>query len=345
MADVLERVPQATVEWLLGEDNPAVAVLASRLLGRPEAAGLWERRGEYEPVRVILDAQSPDGSWMAASQDYRKYAGNLWQVIFLGELHADPADERVGRACDYAFSRQLPDGSFSCNGRPSASIPCLTANVARSLARLGYASDERVLRALAYVSAVQRDHGFLACTGGGHTVSLNGYCHMLAPKLLLFLAEVPSEQWPEGADALRDESVRVLRQREVFRCLPAGSREFQDIAMHVSEAERPAARERFIAEHGPLVYGDKPGWLRFGFPLSYNSDALEALVALAGVGETRRAEYEPAIEAVAAQADAEMRWKLRNSHNDKMIAEVERKGAPSKWVTLRALTALSHFGE
>ena len=39
-----------------------------------------------------------------------------------------------------------------------------------------------------------------------------------------------------------------------------------------------------------------------------------------------------------------MRWTLRNSLNGKMIADVETKGQPSKWLTLRALQVLDHFG-
>jgi len=38
-----------------------------------------------------------------------------------------------------------------------------------------------------------------------------------------------------------------------------------------------------------------------------------------------------------------MRWKLRTSFNGKMLADVESKGQPSRWVTLRALTALKAF--
>ena len=134
-------------------------------------------------------------------------------------------------------------------------------------------------------------------------MTLNGYCHMVAPKILLFLGEVPRESWPAGADALRDEWVRVLRAREVFRCLPAGSREFMDAAYTARKDAHRVTREEWIAEHGPLEYGPKPGWLRFGYPLAYNSDVLEALRALMAVGEVRRPEYEPAIAAVRDAGD------------------------------------------
>jgi len=36
-------------------------------------------------------------------------------------------------------------------------------------------------------------------------------------------------------------------------------------------------------------------------------------------------------------------WKLENSLNGKMWADVEEKGKPSKWLTLTALRVLAHF--
>ncbi len=342
----MSAVPERTLRWLLEEDVPAVAVLTRRLLlgeaDTPGTRALWARRNEYEPVRRILEAQQPDGSWAPPARDYQKYGGSLWQVHFLGELMAEGTDERVRLAADYAFSRQLPDGSWSCNGRKDAAIPCLTANVGRALARLGWSRDERVVRALGWIADRYREQGYLGCLQAA-PYTLNGYCHMVAPKTLLFLAEVPRDVWPHGAEELRSASVAALRDKQVFRSLPKGSREFFDAVWSAPKAERDGVRERYLAEHGPLVYGDKPGWLRFGFPLSYNSDVLEALAALAAVGETRRAEYDTALEAVRSAADPEMRWTMRNSLNGKMIADVERKGEPSKWLTLRASSVLEHF--
>jgi len=170
--------------------------------------------------------------------------------------------------------------------------------------------------------------------------TLNGYCHMLAPKVLLFLGEVPAELWPDGTQALKDECVDALRDKQVYRSLPDQFKQFQAEIWPLPAAERATGRERFVEEHSPLTYGDKPGWMRFGFPLSYNSDALEALAALMSVGEKPRAEYKPAIEVVRSAADEQMRWTMRNSFNGKMRADVEARGKPSKWLTLRALQVL-----
>jgi hypothetical protein len=357
---VVDEVSQATFDWLTEPENPPIAVLARRtLLGLADdaaAATLWARRNDYAPTAAILDAMREDGSWDIPSRDYQKYRGSLWQIVFLGELHANGDDDRIHRATEYAFSRQLPDGAWSCNGRESTAIPCLTANVGRGLARLGFADDPRVVAGLRYCVTCFQTFGCLDCGsihssgtgeiagGGARTYTLNGYCHMLAPKLLLFLAEVPRDLWPDGAEALRDECVARLGEREVFRCLPAEGRLFFDAVWSAPAAERAGMRERFLAETPDLHYREKPGWLRFGFPLSYNSDTLEALLALAAVGEPRRPEYEAAIAAVESARGSDGRWRMRNSHNGKMIADVETKGAPSKWITLRALQVLRDFG-
>jgi hypothetical protein len=49
------------------------------------------------------------------------------------------------------------------------------------------------------------------------------------------------------------------------------------------------------------------------------------------------------LEAVASSADPKMRWTMRTSFNGKMIGDVEAKGRPSKWLTLRALQVLEWF--
>ena len=105
--------------WLLEVDpaNPGVRYFVLReLLGRPEAdAEVRRARTEIMktgPVPQILEAQQPEGYWVKAGGGYSpKYRGTVWQIIFLAELGADPADERVQRGCDY-----LLDHSLAANG-------------------------------------------------------------------------------------------------------------------------------------------------------------------------------------------------------------------------------------
>ena len=51
-----------------------------------------------------------------------------------------------------------------------------------------------------------------------------------------------------------------------------------------------------------------------------------------------------ALDLVASRADAEGRWKLQQTFNDRFVAPIETKGEPSRWVTLRALEVLRAAG-
>ncbi|MFQ5496061.1 MAG: hypothetical protein ACE5EX_11850, partial [Phycisphaerae bacterium] len=88
----------------------------------------------------------------------------------------------------------------------------------------------------------------------------------------------------------------------------------------------------------------KPGWLRFGFPRNYNPDLLEAMLSLAELGVKHDPVMDEALDHIERKRLGDGRWKLDASLNGKMHADIERKGAPSKWITLRAMTVLKHFG-
>jgi hypothetical protein len=103
--------------------------------------------------------------------------------------------------------------------------------------------------------------------------------------------------------------------------------------------------EFLLIHHVHLRSGDlsklsKPGWLRFGFPLMYQTDALEILCILASLGSTKDPRCAEALAAVEERRGADGRWLLENSFNGKTLVDVERKGESSKWISARALYAL-----
>ncbi len=70
---------------------------------------------------------------------------------------------------------------------------------------------------------------------------------------------------------------------------------------------------------------------------------LEAL-AEAGCGGDPR--LDEAVELVLSKQDEGGRWKLEYAYTGKMWADIEKKGRPSKWVTLRAVRVLKMvFGD
>ena len=324
------QIDPGTVSWLLDGDDPSVRYLTlTNLLGvppdDPDAVAARAAIMTDGTVPRILAAQLDDGHWEGRDRFYTgKYRGTVWQLVILAELAADGADPRVRAACEAILrdSQDRESGAFSMarakrdgGGLHSQVIPCLTGNMVWSLVRLGMAEDPRVQRAVDWIATYQRfDDGDGAPTGwpyepyeicwGRHT------CHMGVVKALKALAAIPADR----------------RSPEVERTLADGA-EFL-LRHHVHKRSHD------------LTQDSKPGWRRFGFPLMYQTDVLEILGILTSLGyrDERMAE---ALDLVAGKADADGRWRLASTFNDRFVVPIETKGEPSRWVTLRALQVLS----
>ena len=82
--------------------------------------------------------------------------------------------------------------------------------------------------------------------------------------------------------------------------------------------------------------------MRFGFPLMYQTDVLEILNILTSLG-CNDERMQEALDLVISKQDDQGRWNLMNTFNGRFQTNIEQKGKPSKWVTLKALTALKQF--
>jgi hypothetical protein len=170
---------------------------------------------------------------------------------------------------------------------------------------------------------------------------------MTLPQTLRALTAAPDLAPSRELERLRALLVPRLLENRVHRYVRPDAREFRRQAGRRPEAQTfRAFKARYLRAH-PLPRAEllpKPGWLRFGFPRSYNPDLLEGLLALAECGERYHPALDEALDQVEAKRGRDGRWRLEDSLNGKMLADVERKGRPSKWITLRALTVLRHFG-
>jgi hypothetical protein len=321
------------IDWLLEEENPSVRFFALRdLLGRPE--GSLEVRNASRDIMTrgvvpkILDRQNADGSWAEKDKFYRsKYKGTVWQLIVLANLGADGTDSRVRKAGESIFERSQDkeSGGFSYDfgvkaggGSHAGVIPCLTGNMVWSLIRLGYRGDERLRRAIDHIATYQRfDDGkretlagwpydrFKMCYGR-HS------CHMGAGKALKALAEIPDE----------------MRTPEVRRTIDLAVEYF--LKHHIFKKSRALSKV------------SKPGWLKFGFPLMYQDDVLEILEILAKL-KVKDPRLDDAVELVERKRPDDGRWILESTFNGRFVADIERKGKPSKWITLKALQVLRFY--
>jgi hypothetical protein len=320
--------------WLLEPSAPAVRHLALRqLLGRPadDADVVAARRAAMtvDPIASILAAQRPDGYWEKPGPGYAtKYRGTVWQVIFLDQLGADPDDERVRRACEYVLAHtQAVTGGFGASGQagaaappPSAVIHCLNGNLLRALIGLGRLDDDRLQRAIEWEARAITGQGverwFATGTGGpGFACAANEKlpCAWGAVKAMSGLARIPAER----------------RSPVVVQAIEAG-------------AAFLLGRDPAAADY-PMGWGNtRPNgsWFKLGFPSGYVTDVLENLQVLCELGYGQDARLVPAIDWLLAKQDDLGRWRNEYPYAGKTWVDVDRRGEPSKWVTLRACRVL-----
>ena len=321
------------IAWLLEDDNPSVRYLAlTDLLGRseddPEVVAARRDIMAKGPVPRILAEQNQDGAWDKPDSFYTaKYRGTVWQLITLAQLMADGTDPRIQQACRFILesSQDRESGGFSMHravrtggGRTSEVIPCLTGNLAWSLLRLGCADHLAVARAVRWITTYQRfdDGANLPPRGwpydkwemcwGRHS------CHMGVVKALKALAEIPPSQRAKDVRRTLEHGVEYILRHHVYK------------------------------RSHDLTRTSKPGWLRFGFPLMYRTDALEILLLLTQLGY-RDPRMQSAMDVLVSKQRPDGRFCLDNPPNGRHRVNIEVKGQPSKWITVRALTVMRRW--
>lgn len=323
----------AVIDWLLEENDPSVRFFAlTSLHGEPSNSpvALQARRALMNSGAVshILALQNEDGSWGEPERYYTdKYTGSSWTLLVLAELGASPEDTRVRRACEFMLSNSPdPESSgFSVSrsaktmtGLAGGVIPCLTGNMVYSLIKLGFLEDERVQEAIGWILKHQRaDDGIEKGPAGKYYERFEmcfgrHSCHMGVAKALKGLAAIPHEK----------------RAPEVIA--------------KIGELAEYFLKHRLYKKSHSLDEVSRPGWLRLGFPLMYQTDILELLGLMTdlGISDPRLAD---AIAILASKRGADGKWKMENSNNGKMHLDIEKKGAPSKWITLKALNVLRAY--
>jgi hypothetical protein len=84
----------------------------------------------------------------------------------------------------------------------------------------------------------------------------------------------------------------------------------------------------------------KPEFKLFAFPPRWHYDVLRALDYFQMVNAPCDSRVADAIALVKAKQGADGRWVLENSYRGKSFFDLERRGQPSRWNTLRALRVL-----
>lgn len=317
--------------WLLEEDpdNPGIRYFALRdLLDRPEDAPEVRRAKKAimlrGPVAQILAAQQVEGNWVPQGGRYQSTAS---QIIFLNELGVDPHDKRMRLGCQYLLDHSIASNHafvhFSQPPVPGKAVHCDNGPLVYALIRLGFGDDVRVQAALewqagAIIGKLPTGRYYKSTTAGPNFacgVNQGQPCGWGATKAMRALVAVP-------------ENKRNLAMRQAIEV----GADFL-LSHDLAAADFPYT-ERISA-----------AWFKFGFPLSYWSDILETVEVLVDLGYGDDSRLARVFQLILNKQDSQGRWRLENSLNGKMWVDIERKGQPSKWITLRALRVLKRGGK
>lgn len=322
-----------TVNWLLEPDNPSVRyyTLTDLLDFQPDDKDVKAARRaimQTGTVPKIMKKQDPGGWWGEPKRFYTdKYKGTVWQLIILAEHGADGRDPAIGKACEFIleYSQEHETNGFSTyesvragGGLYSYVIPCLTGNMVWSLIRLGYLDDSRVQKGIDWITTWQRfDDGDSDAPKGGLYDRFEmcwgrHSCHMGVAKALKAFAEIPPQNRSENVQQTINQGAEYFLKHHIFK------------------------------KSHDLATTSKPGWLRLGFPLMYQSDILEVLDILTRLG-VKDPRMQEAVDRLLKKRDDQGCWNLESTFNGRFITNIEQKGKPSKWITLRALRVLKRY--
>lgn len=333
------------LRWLLENDNPPVRLLTlTRLLHRsesdPEVQEARSRVMEYSVTREILSHSAE--IWSAGPRMAWSFKGKLWNVVYLGYFRADGRDPRIAPGVEAMLTQGWIRDDFGC----------YTSAGLTAFRRLGYGSHQAVIEGTEALAQRLLADGGLTCMG--MNTSLMPRCYMALPKLLLCFAEVPpAERSPALLQAI-DWITEELVSHQVFVYLPSNEKAWDEVRPRskrkadypqgwTPDTWRDSERTRFLAERGMGELQPKTVWTRFGFPLNYNSDILEAMVALATADAPMSEKLESPLQIIRNKRTKDGVWLMEKSLNGQMWADVEVKGNPSKWLTVFALLVLDHF--
>lgn len=341
---------------LTDKSDPALrARVLTDLLGWPDddrQVLLARGRTADQPwIKATLAAHNGDGTWGRGF--YTKYDGTNWVLLHLSEIGVpgdlDPIQKGVRHLLANARStgdlrgvrakhfEGFPDGVYW-----HYPVACLAAHPATTLIRFGYLTHPVTQGAL-------RTCRHLLDPGEGCSCmviddSLQPACYMTVPKVLKAFLAVPQGDRTAAQRRLIQRMVRLLKKFRLYRYVARDSRAWLEWAHSATSEQRRDEKLKWLAMGRAEPRHEKPGWLRFSFPHSYNSDLLEVMLLLGEAGAKYGTVIEEGLQLILSKRGRDGMWRMVGGLNGKMHGRLDRKGAPSPWITYRALLAFKRFG-
>src|SRR3990170_3475009 len=244
---VRSRTSAKALDWLLGEDQPAIQYLTrTQLLGRPEDDP--EVQGAKEGILKrgwaadILAEQDRGGWWVSDESLYRpKYLSTNWMLLVLSDLGVTREDPRIRKAGELWIRRfAKEDGGFAMDGSKRSHL-CTAGNTARALVRFGHVDHPKVKSAFEWLAKSADPKGGWSCFGSGRNLD--------SWEALSAFAVYPKTKWTAGMTRALEQGAEFYLERE----------------MHIQGAR-----------YDP--------WYRFHYPIHYYYDVLVGLDFMTALG-------------------------------------------------------------
>jgi hypothetical protein len=339
-------VSKAIIEWLLEEDEPSVRYeTLTQLLGRDgterSIGEIKSRIGSVGWAARILAKQKEETYWDSPENGYiPKFSATSWQLIVLADLGVSSNDPRISQAVEHFLDlHNVESGGISMRPKANQKFEphvCLTGNMVRALAKVGYYEDDRVLKSLDWLISKQLPDGGWNCAPQGKHGS---FTSTVQP--LWALSEMMSHDARRGWEASAKNGSEFLLKHRVFKSDKDDS----------------------------VVLLD---FLRLHYPLHYSYDYLHGLRVLTELGVKNDPRMNDAVSLLLEKRLPDEKWPLEGvyrgwRHSNPIHGEetnsrpeerelitqgwgteralqIEEAGRPSKWTTLQALLVLKRVG-
>ena len=252
----------------------------------------------------LLEQQRPDGQWGDGIATPFWWS-NMYTLLFLRDLGVEPTSERTQSAIGLVRDNVTWGPEFGDSPFFEGEVePCINGRVVALGAYFGERSDRLVDRLLSEQLA----------DGGWNCEAERGSVRSSFHTTICVLEGLLAFEQAFGASAVVTESrsrgETYLLERRLLRRLSTGE----------------------IIE---------PAWSQFAFPTLWHYDVLRALDYLRAAGMMPDRRIEEAVSIVRDRQQADESWMLDVRHRDTLHPEFAGVvGAPSRWITLRALRVL-----
>ena len=265
----------------------------------------------------LLSLQDDDGRWGGAAWNHG-WDSTMHVLLLLRDMGLDPASGLARRALRLVRNHVTWEGCGpeECDTNAffqGETEPCINGQVAAA----GAYFRQEVTGIIDRLLTEQLSDGGWNCEAerGSTRSSFNTTINVL-DALLQFENSFGAES---DVTAVRQRGQEYLLERRLFRCKSTGE----------------------------IISRDRKGdsdFTRFAFPTWWHYDVLRALDYLRSAGAARDERMADAINLVESKRGDDGRWSLDVEYAGTMLVEMnDGVGAPSRWITLRAMRVLKWY--